>query len=96
MRAGIKIIFYFKEKKIIFSFSFSYYLDNIIDTIDDFTIGYEGKFPIAEIDILKGYFPKTVHFHIKRYNVNELPIEDKEIGEWLLKRWDEKETQLKE
>lgn len=79
-----------------FLFKDLFRLENIIDTIDDVTIGYEGKFPIAEVDLLKGYFPKIVHFHIKRYNVNDLPTEDEQIGEWLKKCWDEKETRLKE
>jgi len=38
----------------------------------------------------------VVHFHIKRYNINDLPNEDEKIGEWLQKRWDEKEIRLQE
>jgi hypothetical protein len=71
-------------------------LENIIDAIDDVTIGYEGKFPITELDLLKGYIPNVVHFHVKRYKLNELPTEDEQIGQWLLKCWDEKENRLKE
>ncbi|CAF1066220.1 unnamed protein product [Adineta steineri] len=70
--------------------------NDMIDTVDDVTIGYEGKFPITEIDLLKGYFPKVVHFHIKRYNINDLPQEDEKIAQWLQKCWDDKENQLKE
>jgi len=69
---------------------------DIIDTVDDVTIGYEGNIPEAEIDLLKGYIPKVIHFHVKRYNVNDLPNEDEEIGQWLQKCWDEKENRLKE
>ncbi len=71
-------------------------LDEIIDTVDDVTIGYEGNIPEAEIDLLKGYIPKIVHFHVKRYNINHLPKTDEEIGEWLQNCWDEKENRLKE
>ncbi|CAF1526821.1 unnamed protein product, partial [Adineta steineri] len=70
--------------------------NDMIDTVDDVTIGYEGKFPITEIDLLKGYFPKVVHFHIKRYNINDLPQEDEKIAQWLQKCWNDKENQLKE
>ncbi len=73
-----------------------FYLDDMIDSIDDITIGYEGKFPITEIDLLKGYCPKVVHFHVKRYHINDLPKEDEQIGQWLEKCWDEKEIRLKE
>ena len=68
----------------------------MIDAIDDVTIGYEGKFPVTELDLFKGCFPKVVHFHVKRYNVNDLPKETENINEWLQKCWDDKENQLKE
>jgi lysocardiolipin and lysophospholipid acyltransferase len=68
----------------------------MIDTVDDVTIGYEGDIPVTEIDLLKGHFPKVVHFHVKRYNINDLPKEDEQIGQWLQKTWDEKENRLKE
>ena len=71
-------------------------LDDILDAIDDVTIGYEGSIPEAEIDLLKGHIPKTVHFHVKRYNANDLPKSDNETGEWLQTCWDEKENRLKE
>jgi len=70
--------------------------DEILDTIDDVTIGYEGIIPEAEIDLIKGHIPKAVHFHVKRYNTNDIPKTDKEIGEWLQNCWDEKENRLKE
>ncbi|CAF0813800.1 unnamed protein product [Rotaria sp. Silwood1] len=70
--------------------------DEILDTIDDVTIGYEGLIPEAEIDLLKGQIPKAVHFHVKRYNINDLPKTDEEIGQWLQNRWNEKENRLKE
>ncbi|UJR23718.1 hypothetical protein I4U23_026698 [Adineta vaga] len=70
--------------------------NDIVDAIDDVTIGYEGQFPITELDLLKGRFPKVVHFHIKRYNINELPQDSEQIGDWLRKCWDEKENRLKE
>jgi lysocardiolipin and lysophospholipid acyltransferase len=69
---------------------------DLIDTVDDVTIGYEGKFPVTELDLLKGHIPKVVHFHVKRYNINEIPQEDEQIDQWLLKCWDEKENRLKE
>ena len=68
----------------------------MIDNVDDVTIGYEGDFPVTEVDFLKGCFPKIVHFHVKRYNINDLPQEDEQIGEWLEKCWDDKENRLKE
>jgi lysocardiolipin and lysophospholipid acyltransferase len=70
--------------------------DNMIDTVDDITIGYEGNFPVTELDLLKGHLPKIVHFDVKRYNINEIPKEDEQIDQWLKTCWDEKENRLKE
>ncbi|CAF1293990.1 unnamed protein product [Adineta ricciae] len=70
--------------------------NDIIDTVDDITIGYEGEISVTELDLLKGHFPKIIHFHIKRYDVNELPEEDEQVSEWLKKCWDEKENRLEE
>jgi hypothetical protein len=68
----------------------------MIDTVDDITIGYEGNFPVTELDLLKGHLPKIVHFDVKRYNINEIPKEDEQIDQWLKTCWDEKENRLKE
>jgi len=69
--------------------------DGIIDNVDDITVAYEGeKYPVSELDFVQGLIPKAVHFHCKRYPSTSLPTDDKEIGEWLQKRWSEKEEQL--
>jgi lysocardiolipin and lysophospholipid acyltransferase len=72
----------------------SWILEDILDTVDDITIGYEGDIPQAEIDLLKGYIPQAVHFHVQRHNVNDLPQTDKEIGQWLEQTWNDKEDRL--
>lgn len=69
--------------------------NEIIDAVDDVTIGYEGKFAENELDLLKGYIPKAVHCHVKRYNINEIPQDDEDIANWLKTIWDEKENRLK-
>ncbi|CAM4743786.1 unnamed protein product [Rotaria magnacalcarata] len=70
--------------------------EEILDAIDDVTIGYEGAIPEAEIDLLKGHIPSIIHFHVKRYDLDTLPRTDEEIGEWLQSRWEQKENHLKE
>lgn len=70
-------------------------LEEIIDCVDDVTIGYEGTFPITELDLFKGRFPTVIHFHVKRYTINDLPHDDEQIGNWLRQLWDEKEDRLK-
>ncbi|CAF0855490.1 unnamed protein product [Rotaria sp. Silwood1] len=70
--------------------------DDIIDNVDDVTIGYEGNFPVTEFDLLKGVIPKVIHFHVKRFSINDLPQEDEKINQWLQNCWNEKENRLKE
>ncbi|CAF3967420.1 unnamed protein product [Rotaria sp. Silwood2] len=70
--------------------------NSMIDNVDDVTIGYEGNFPVTELDLLKGVLPKVVHFHVKRYSINDLSQKDEKIGQWLQNCWDEKENRLKE
>jgi len=48
------------------------------------------------LDLLKGHIPQAVHFHVERFNINDLPKEDEQIGQWLQERWNEKENRLKE
>lgn len=67
----------------------------MIDCVDDVTVGYQGNFPVTEIDLLKGYIPKVVHFYVKRYSINDIPHDDEKISQWLQKCWDEKEDRLK-
>lgn len=71
-------------------------IDELIDTVDDITVAYEGNIPETEMDLITGRIPSVIHFHVKRYNVEDLPKTDEEIGTWLLTRWDEKENRLKE
>jgi len=85
-----------KTKKFSFEKCIVFYLDEVLDAVDDVTVGYEGAIPAAEIDLLKGHIPKAVHFHVKRYNTDDSLKTDEEIGEWLKNCWDEKEDRLKE
>lgn len=68
---------------------------DMIDAVDDITIGYEGKFAVTELDLLKGYFPKAIHFYVKRYDVNEIPEDEEGAANWLKTVWDEKEDRLR-
>lgn len=71
-------------------------LDDILDAVDDVTVGYEGNIPETELSLLKGHIPKAIHFHVKRYSISDIPQTDEEIGEWLQQCWAEKEARLRE
>lgn len=73
-----------------------FHIDNVLDAVDDVTIGYEGNIPEGGVDLMKGHIPTAIHFHVKRYSINDIPISDEEVGYWLQNCWDEKEDRLKE
>lgn len=91
MRSGMHIIEYVKRYFVIFVF-----LDDILDTVDDVTVAYEGNIPETELSLLKGHIPKAIHFHVQRYPISDIPQTDEQIGEWLQERWHEKEIRLRE
>jgi len=65
----------------------------LIDAVYDLTLGYMGPIPQNESAIFKG-FPTECHVHLKRYDINDLPSDDQELGEWLRTKWYEKDDRL--
>ncbi|KAL1122108.1 hypothetical protein AAG570_003514 [Ranatra chinensis] len=65
-----------------------------LDAIYDLSVGYPGTLPETEVDVAKGIFPEQVHFHIKRYPTEEVPVNEGDLKEWLCLLWKEKEDRL--
>jgi len=65
----------------------------LIDSVYDFTIGYTGTIPQTEASFFTG-FPKECHVHVKRYDIKDLPNDEKALGEWLREKWYEKDKRL--
>lgn len=71
--------------------------DGFWDAVYDVTVGYPDRCPETEIAMLKGVFPREVHFHVTRYEASSLPLGDVEaMAEWTRARWAEKEARLKQ
>ncbi|XP_070578991.1 lysocardiolipin acyltransferase 1-like [Ptychodera flava] len=68
---------------------------SMLDAVHDITIGYPKNIPQNELDILKGNFPREIHFHIKRHPVVTLPISEEGLQNWCKQKWKEKEELLK-
>ncbi|XP_052057487.1 lysocardiolipin acyltransferase 1-like [Mytilus californianus] len=68
---------------------------NLFDSIIDVTVGYPVNIPQNESDILKGNFPKEVHFYIKRHKALDIPSSEENVDIWCQKVWKEKEERLK-
>jgi len=66
-----------------------------IDSIYDVTIGYPYNIAQGEKELVKGDVPKEVHFHLKKYSINEIPEDEKELVKWIHRVWKEKEERLK-
>lgn len=81
------IVLFYKQN----SFKFSYFDRDIVTYVYDITIQYDGSDGAPTIaDLTLGTIP-TPHLHVKKYPVNEIPNDDREIANWLLDRWKEKE-----
>ena len=49
---------------------------------------------LVHFKFFKGHWPQEIHFHIKYHSSSSLPSSDEELGEWLKKRWREKDELL--
>ncbi|XP_077863859.1 lysocardiolipin acyltransferase 1-like [Saccoglossus kowalevskii] len=70
--------------------------NNMLDAVHDVSVAYPQNLPQREIDILKGDFPREIHFHIKRHPIATLPIDEEGLQKWCNEQWSEKEEVLKE
>lgn len=66
-----------------------------MEAVYDVTVGYPYNFPHSEPEFVLGNVPSEVHFHIKRYPVEDLPQSEDGLRNWCCQRWAEKEEQLK-
>ncbi|XP_030027820.2 lysocardiolipin acyltransferase 1 [Manduca sexta] len=65
-----------------------------LTSVYDVSIAYDNPAQ-TELDLLRGNIPSNVYFHVKRYNINQIPIEEDASRRWLNDRWQEKEMNLR-
>lgn len=69
---------------------------NYLDAVYDLTIAYPDYIPQSEVDLIRGRFPREVHFHIRRISSADIPAhDDSTLRRWLEDRWSDKEAILK-
>lgn len=69
--------------------------DNYLQSIVDITIAYTGTIPQNESDIAAGRWPDEIHFDVKMFSANDLPLHDRhQMEQWLQDRWRVKEDLL--
>ena len=66
-----------------------------LQAVHNVTVGYPKNVCYGELDLLRGNFPKEIHFHLERYPVDSLPLVTKDLENWCTKVWAEKEERLK-
>ncbi|XP_011403843.2 PREDICTED: lysocardiolipin acyltransferase 1-like [Amphimedon queenslandica] len=67
-----------------------------LESVYDMTVGYPDVLSATEIEFLsEGRIPSEVHYHVKKYNISELPESEEELEAWLRQRWAEKEERLR-
>ena len=70
--------------------------DEGLDAVYDMTIAYPDMLPKDPNDVTSGVMPREVHYHIVKYNNEDVPQDKKGLEEWIMERWSEKEARLKE
>ncbi|XP_071832771.1 lysocardiolipin acyltransferase 1-like [Apostichopus japonicus] len=79
-----------------FAFILKYLRDaDLIDSVFNITVGYPDRIP-HKFDPFSGNFPYKVEFNMQRYSLDELPSETKELEQWCVDQWAEKENHLKQ
>lgn len=73
----------------------TFLLGDNLDAIHDITVAYPQNIPQTEKHLLKGNFPKEIHFHVQRYPIETVPTSKEELQLWCQKRWEEKEERLR-
>ncbi|PAV81696.1 hypothetical protein WR25_04729 [Diploscapter pachys] len=71
--------------------------NNYIQYVYDVTIAYGGEHIVeSELELVKsGIFPEEVHFDVKRYPIEDVPLDAEESALWLQDIWRNKESVLK-
>lgn len=67
-----------------------------IDYVYDVTIGFGDCIVQSEVDFfLHGVCPKDVHYQVRKFDINDLPLDDAGLSTWLTDLWKEKEEKLR-
>jgi hypothetical protein len=69
-----------------------------VDALYDITMLYVDHMPNkrpSEKSLLTGRIPRAVYFYIDRIDVNDIPVEEKNLIRWLENRFEQKEAILK-
>jgi lysocardiolipin and lysophospholipid acyltransferase len=70
--------------------------NNYISYVYDMTVAYPSEIVQSELDLfLAGACPTKIHFDIRKYDVKDLPTDDKQLCEWLSNLWAGKEERLR-
>lgn len=78
---------------------FTYILDymrehSMFDSIYDITVAYPRNLVTNELGLFLYGCPKEIHFHVKKYTNEEIPIGIDESAKWLSDVWEKKEALL--
>lgn len=69
--------------------------NNGLEQVIDVTVGYPQNLIQNETEIFAKELPREILFHVHVYDIDEIPKETTEMGQWVETRWKEKEKFLK-
>ena len=69
--------------------------DHSLDAVYDMTIAYPDLLPKDPVDVANGIMPREVHYHIRKYNNEDVPQDEEGLVKWIREHWIEKDERLK-
>ncbi|PRP86139.1 hypothetical protein PROFUN_03126 [Planoprotostelium fungivorum] len=60
----------------------------------DFTVAYDDNVKPTIVTAMAGWYPKRIHYHIRRFSSDQIPHDEAQLQEWLYERYREKDTLL--
>lgn len=70
--------------------------DGYLDAVYDVTVGFPNRKVPFILDVAGGGVTTTIHMHVRRFPIAELPTNPKEIEAWCLKLYQDKDKMLEE
>lgn len=68
----------------------------LLHSIHDVTVGYLKDECFGEMDLVFGNFPSEIHLNLKKYTMDEIPVETAALNQWCIDTWAAKESRLKQ
>ena len=70
--------------------------DGYVDAVYDVTVGFPNRNVPFILDVASGAVKLTIHMHVRRFTIADIPRDTKEIEAWCLKLYQDKDAMLEQ